>query len=71
VVTATPTELQTEVVRGGQLGERKGTNVPDVHLNVKSFTNKDQENFKLRVVLAVDYIAFEFRAQRRRRGESQ
>jgi len=42
VVTATPTELQTEVVRGGQLGERKGTNVPDVHLNVKSFTNKDQ-----------------------------
>jgi len=53
------------------LGERKGTNVPDVHLNVKSFTNKDQENFKLRVVLAVDYIAFEFRAQRRRRGESQ
>lgn len=60
VVEATSTELRTEVVRGGELGERKGINVPDVHLNVKSFTDKDQEDLRLGVGLGVDYIALSF-----------
>jgi pyruvate kinase len=60
VVKATSTALQTEVIRGGELGERKGINVPDVHLNVKSFTEKDQEDLHLGVSLGVDYIALSF-----------
>tara|TARA_B100000809_G_scaffold199401_1_gene199392 strand:+ start:662 stop:2071 length:1410 start_codon:yes stop_codon:yes gene_type:complete len=60
VVTATSTELRTEVVRGGKLGERKGINAPEVHLNVKSFTDKDQEDLHLGVSLGVDYIALSF-----------
>ena len=60
VVRTTSTELQTEVIRGGELGERKGINVPEAHLNVQGFTKKDRDDLRLGVELGVDYVALSF-----------
>ena len=60
VMDTTPTELQTEVIRGGALGEHKGINAPGVHLNVRGFTEKDRDDLQLGVMLGVDYVALSF-----------
>ncbi|MFN3975401.1 MAG: pyruvate kinase [Dehalococcoidia bacterium] len=60
VVETRPTEVLTRVVRGGILEERKGINVPGVHLSVPSVTEKDLRDMEFGVSKGVDWIALSF-----------
>ena len=54
------TEIQTTVVDGGELGERKGINLPGVRLPSSGLTPKDIEDLKFGVASGVDYIGLSF-----------
>ncbi|MDD4365359.1 MAG: pyruvate kinase [Synergistales bacterium] len=53
-------EIRCRVIVGGELGERKGINVPDASLSVPTLTSKDIEDIRWGVDHAVDYIAVSF-----------
>ncbi|MDA1036337.1 MAG: pyruvate kinase [Chloroflexi bacterium] len=71
VVSTTDTEVLTVVVRGGQLGERKGINVPGIALSVSSPTEKDLEDLSLGVALGIDYVAISFVSDARQVEETR
>ncbi|GBQ52764.1 pyruvate kinase [Acidomonas methanolica] len=52
--------LDTEVVVGGVLSDRKGVNVPDVVLPIPALTEKDRVDFAFALQLGVDYVALSF-----------
>ncbi|GBQ07649.1 pyruvate kinase [Saccharibacter floricola] len=52
--------LETEVLVGGKLSERKGVNVPDVALPIPALTEKDHKDFKFALSLGVDIVALSF-----------
>jgi len=52
--------LQTEVVVGGWLSERKGVNVPDVVLPIPALTEKDRRDLAFALDLGVEYIGLSF-----------
>jgi len=53
-------EVQTEVVEGGVLGEHKGINLPGVELSAPSLTEKDREDLALAAELGADWVALSF-----------
>ncbi len=48
------------VVNGGELGERKGVNVPNVPVRLPAITEKDKEDIKFGVEQKIDFIAASF-----------
>lgn len=54
------TEIQTTVVEGGSLGQRKGINAPGVELAATAVTPKDVDDLKLGLSLGVDMVALSF-----------
>jgi pyruvate kinase len=56
---ATPDEIRTHVIDGGELGEHKGINAPHVPLRA-DFTEKDQRDLKFGLALGVDLVALSF-----------
>ncbi len=60
VVSKDATDVVTEVVLGGALGEHKGINLPGVALSTPSLTEKDREDAAFGLGLGVDYIALSF-----------
>ncbi|HTU52927.1 MAG TPA: pyruvate kinase [Acetobacteraceae bacterium] len=52
--------LETEVVVGGPLSDRKGVNVPDVVLPIPSLTDKDREDLAFALAHGVDFIGLSF-----------
>ena len=48
------------VVEGGEVGERKGINLPGVAISTASITDKDIKDLKFSLNLGVDYIAVSF-----------
>jgi pyruvate kinase len=54
------TDVVCRVINGGVLGERKGINLPGVHLPIDSLTEKDISDLKWAVEQKVDYIALSF-----------
>ena len=60
VLSTTATEVETEIAIGGDLGERKGINLPGVALSTPSLTEKDREDAAFGLTLGVDYIALSF-----------
>ena len=52
--------LETEVVTGGPLSDRKGVNVPDVVLPIPALTKKDREDLDFALAHGVDYIGLSF-----------
>lgn len=60
VVSKTDRDIVCTVVNGGELGERKGVNVPNVPVRLPAITNKDKEDIKFGVEQDVDFIAASF-----------
>jgi pyruvate kinase len=59
VDSASPTEIHTRVIDGGELGEHKGINAPRVPLR-SDITEKDQRDLKFGLALGVDMVALSF-----------
>jgi pyruvate kinase len=60
VQSTTRTDVVCRIINGGILGERKGINLPGVHLPIDSLTEKDIADLKWAVAQQVDYIALSF-----------
>ena len=60
VVSTTDRAIETIVVDGGELGERKGINAPGVELPVSGVTDKDIDDLRFGVAMGVDFIALSF-----------
>ena len=56
----TDTDIICTVVNGGDLGERKGINVPNVSVNLPAITDKDKEDILFGIREGVDFIAASF-----------
>jgi pyruvate kinase len=55
-----PDHLETEVVVGGPLSDRKGVNVPDVALPIPALTEKDRADLDFVLPLGIEYIGLSF-----------
>ena len=53
-------EIVCTVINGGELGERKGVNVPNVPVRLPAITEKDKEDIKFGVEQKIDFIAASF-----------
>jgi pyruvate kinase len=60
VVRKRPDALETEVVVGGPLSDRKGVNVPDVVLPIPALTPKDHEDLAFALDHGANYIGLSF-----------
>ncbi|MCX7372814.1 MAG: pyruvate kinase [Alphaproteobacteria bacterium] len=61
VVHARPGDhLETEVVHGGALSDRKGVNVPDVALPIPALTEKDRADLDFILPLGIEYVGLSF-----------
>lgn len=52
--------VQTEVVHGGTLKERKGMNLPDNLVSIPALTEKDKGDLAAGLEIGVDYVALSF-----------
>ena len=52
--------LETEVVTGGPLSDRKGVNVPDMALPIPALTEKDRIDLEFALENGVDYLGLSF-----------
>ncbi|MGE0222588.1 MAG: pyruvate kinase [Acetobacteraceae bacterium] len=55
-----PDALETEVVVGGPLSDRKGVNVPDMVLPIPALTEKDRDDLEFAVSHGASYIGLSF-----------
>ena len=53
-------EIVCTVVNGGELGERKGVNVPNVPVRLPAITEKDREDIRFGAEQQIDFIAASF-----------
>ncbi len=56
----TPKEIHCIVKNGGELGEKKGINVPNVSVNLPAVTDKDKQDILFGIKQGFDYIAASF-----------
>lgn len=60
VLNIADSDIQCKVIRGGDLSEKKGINVPGTRLSLKSLTEKDREDLATGIKEQVDFIAISF-----------
>ena len=60
VVGKSEKEIFCEVINGGELGERKGVNVPNVAGRLPAITEKDKDDIRFGVEQGIDFIAASF-----------
>ncbi len=60
VVRAEGTDIVCTVINGGELGERKGVNVPNVKIKLPALTDKDKEDIRFGIQEGFDFIAASF-----------
>ena len=60
VVRKTEKDIICEVVNGGELGEKKGVNVPNVAVRLPAITEKDKDDIRFGVEQGIDFIAASF-----------
>jgi pyruvate kinase len=60
VLEVNGSEVRTEVVSGGSIGDHKGINLPGVAVRLPSLTDKDFENLQFGVAQGVDMVALSF-----------
>src|SRR5699024_10695604 len=53
-------EIKTRVVNSGEIKDKKGVNVPNVHVNLPSLTDKDVNDIIFGIEQNVDFIAASF-----------
>lgn len=53
-------DIVCEVLNGGELGQRKGVNVPNVRVNLPGITKKDREDIIFGIEQGIDFIAASF-----------
>lgn len=53
-------QIHCTVINGGELGERKGVNVPGVKIKLPALTDKDKEDIRLGMEMGFDYVAASF-----------
>lgn len=53
-------EIICKIVNGGELGERKGVNVPNVPVRLPAITDKDRDDLRFGVEQKIDFIAASF-----------
>lgn len=53
-------DIVCEIINGGELGQRKGVNVPNVPIHLPAITEKDKEDIRFGVEQEVDFIAASF-----------
>ncbi|WP_369397273.1 pyruvate kinase [Syntrophomonas palmitatica] len=54
------TDIICQVVNGGELGEKKGVNVPGVRINLAFLSDKDRDDINFGIDQRVDFIAASF-----------
>ncbi|MEN6349110.1 MAG: pyruvate kinase [Syntrophomonas sp.] len=60
VEKTTDTDICCKVVNGGELGEKKGVNVPGVRIKLPFLSEKDKEDINFGIEQEVDFIAASF-----------
>lgn len=60
VKEVTGTDIVCEVLNGGELGEKKGVNVPNVKIKLPALTDKDKEDIAFGIKQGFDFIAASF-----------
>ena len=60
VLSVNGQEIHCKVTNGGELGERKGVNVPNVPIQLPSITEKDIEDIRFGISEEFDFIAVSF-----------
>ncbi|HJB06706.1 MAG TPA: pyruvate kinase [Candidatus Enterocloster faecavium] len=60
VVEVKGTDIVCKVVNGGELGEKKGVNVPNVKIKLPALTDKDKEDILFGIRQGFDFIAASF-----------
>ena len=60
VVRSDAADIHTVVLHGGELGERKGINTPNINVSVVSPTDKDRADIAHGVSMGVDHVALSF-----------
>ena len=53
-------DIICKIINGGELGQRKGVNVPNVPIRLPAITEKDKEDIRFGVSQDVDFIAASF-----------
>lgn len=54
------TDIVCQIQNGGELGQRKGINVPNVRVNLPGITEKDREDILFGIGQGIDFIAASF-----------
>jgi pyruvate kinase len=60
ITNAQPMRLETKIIFGGILSNRKGVNLPDTELDIPALTEKDRADLEAAASLGVDWIALSF-----------
>lgn len=60
VKETTPTDIICKILNGGELGERKGLNVPGVRVRLPFLSEKDREDIAFAIHNRLDFIAASF-----------
>lgn len=59
-VSITDTDIVCKVLNGGILSERKGINVPHIHLNMPYLSEQDESDLRFGIEMDVDFVAASF-----------
>jgi pyruvate kinase len=60
ITKAEPKSLETRIIYGGVLSNRKGVNLPDTVIPIPALTDKDRADLEAAASLGVDWIALSF-----------
>ena len=60
VASLSETDVVCTVVTGGEVSNRKGVNVPNVHLDIPYLSDRDMADLRFGVEMDVDYVAASF-----------